>query len=426
MINILVFPYGSEIALEVAQSLLYDRHFHLIGCGSIKDHGRFVFNDQIDDLPWENDSLFLPAIKKIIRERRIDMVYPAMDSSILRLKAAENFLECRVVGSDLQTIRICSSKLETYKCLSDVVRTPKVYASDEKPEYPVFGKPAIGYGSRGVRKINSDQEYKIYCDSTKNAIICEFLPGEEYTIDCFSDRHGCLLFCGPRIRARTMNGISVYTYTLPCSSEFHEAAKAINSKLSPRGAWFFQMKRNKDNELTLLEVAARFGGSSALYRARGVNFAQLTLWDALDYDVSVSTDNFFVEMDRALDNKFIIDIHYNEVFMDFDDTVLLEGKYYNPVIMHFIFQCRNRQIPITLISKHKGDLDTLLQKLGIQFIFYRILHLDEKDDKTKFIDNTDAIYIDDSFAERVRIRDRCHIPVFGLDMVAALIKDDLL
>ena len=54
------------------------------------------------------------------------------------------------------------------------------------------------------------------------------------------------------------------------------------------------MKKNSAGESVLLEVAARFGGSSALYRARGVNFAELSLWDALDHDVEILQNDYFV------------------------------------------------------------------------------------------------------------------------------------
>ena len=37
-----------------------------------------------------------------------------------------------------------------------------------------------------------------------------------------------------------------------------------------------------------------------------------------------------------------------------------------------------------------------------------------------YIDNTDSIFIDDSFAERKAIADKFHIPVFSLDMVETL------
>ena len=42
MKNILVFPCGSEIALEIYRSLRYSTHFKLIGANSLDDHGKFV------------------------------------------------------------------------------------------------------------------------------------------------------------------------------------------------------------------------------------------------------------------------------------------------------------------------------------------------------------------------------------------------
>ena len=39
------------------------------------------------------------------------------------------------------------------------------------------------------------------------------------------------------------------------------------------GSWFFQMKRDSEGHLKLLEIAPRIGGTSSLYRIKGVNFS---------------------------------------------------------------------------------------------------------------------------------------------------------
>lgn len=425
MKNVFVFPYGSEIALEIARALLYDTHFHLIGGGSIKDHGRFVFSDRVENLPWESSPDFLPTIRQLVKDHNIDLIYPAMDSSILYLKKAESFLGCKVVGPDLPVTEICLSKRKTYELLADIVNTPQIYSIQDQLEFPVFGKPEVGYGSRGCERINSSKDLQNYLKRTSDALICEYLPGEEYTVDCFSDRHGKLRFCGPRVRGRTMNGISVYTHPVECTPEFREVAEAINRRIHFRGAWFFQMKRNASNQLTLLEIAARFGGSSSLYRALGINFPKLTLWDALDSDISITEQKYFVEMDRALDNRFKMNIYYNEVFLDFDDTLWLNKSFYNPILMHFLFQCKNRKISITLLSKHEGDLESLVAELNIAGLFDRIIQLSPSEDKSRYIDNHQAIFIDDSFAEREKVRKDKKIPVFDLDMISALIEERL-
>ena len=422
MKNVFVFPCGSEIALEIARALKHSTHFHLIGGNSVSDHGRFVFADIENGLPWESDAEFIPVIKDIVRRRGVDLIYPAMDSSLVRLKAAEEELECKVIGSPLETMEICLSKSKTYQRLQDTVLTPIVYSLDEVVEYPVFCKPDIGYGARGTAKIEDADALKCHVRKYPRSLICEYLSGEEYTVDCFTDRHGVVRFCGPRARGRIMNGISVNTYPVEESenSQFLCIAENINARLKFRGAWFFQLKRNANGNLVLLEIGARLGGSSALYRGRGVNFAELSIWDALDSEIEILSNRYPIEMDRALDNCFSIKYDYDEVFIDYDDTVILEKKYYNADVMRFLYQCKNRSIKLTLLSRHDGDLSAELRDFALDKIFDRIIHLVKEDKKSDYIDNSRAIYIGDSFAERRNIAQNCGLPVFSVDMIPFL------
>ena len=47
----------------------------------------------------------------------------------------------------------------------------------------------------------------------------------------------------------------------------------------------------------------------------------------------------------------------NEVFIDYDDTIIIDNKYYNTEVIQFIFECKNRNIKITLLTYHEGDID---------------------------------------------------------------------
>ena len=423
MMNVFVFPCGSEIALEIARSLSGDRHFHLIGGASVRDHGRFAYEDIVEDVPWLDDASFIPFVKRIVSNRHVDLIYPATDAAIVILKRAEAELGCRVVTSPLQTAEICFSKRATYAALADAVRTPQVFDPQNVQDYPVFGKPDVGHSSRGVAVLSSEEEKAAYLSKNPNSLLLELLPGEEYTVDCFSDRSRRLLFAGARKRARTMGGISIST--APVSEEeqkeFLALVAKINAALVFRGAWFAQFKRAADGRLVLMEIAARFGGSSGLFRGLGVNFALLSLWDALECDVSVMANRYSIEMDRALGNKYRFGIQYNEVFLDYDDTIVMsaDGKV-NPSIMRFVFVCRNRGFRVSILSRHRGDLGAELQRHGIDRLFSRVIHIPEAADKSDYIDNPHAIFIDDSYAERNRVLLKCQIPVFGLDMVDAL------
>ena len=423
--NILVFPCGSEIALEVYRSVKDSAHFHLIGASSVDDHGRFVFEDYIGGLPFITEETFLDEIKKIIIERNVDAIYPAMDSVIELLKTNEAFLGCKVVSSCAETTAICLSKTKTYEKLKDVVKTPKIYKTvSEVKEFPVFVKPDIGYGSRGVKKILNGEELNLFLETNPSVVVCEYLSGSEYTVDCFSDTNGNLLVAKPRERCRVMNGISVNTKPVPDNGEFKNFAEKINRTIQFSGAWFFQVKRDSSGVLTLLEIASRFGGSSSLFRAKGINFALMSLYNAFEIPISVLENNYDVEMDRALDNKYKISLSYDEVYVDFDDCIYLDKKDVNTNLIAFLYRCMNEGIKITLLSKHDdeklGNLDALLEKLRIQNLFDRIIHLNPSDSKYKYIDNKKAIFIDDSFAERRDVAKNCGIPVFSLDMVEAL------
>ena len=82
-LNILVFPCGSEIALELHRSLKFSRHITLFGANSVDDHGKFVFENYIGGLPFFSADNFIDNINKIYGQYRpisFDEVKTIMDS----------------------------------------------------------------------------------------------------------------------------------------------------------------------------------------------------------------------------------------------------------------------------------------------------------------------------------------------------------
>ncbi|MFW8695511.1 hypothetical protein, partial [Mesorhizobium japonicum] len=102
-----------------------NRHFNLIGASSVNDHGRFVYENYIDTLPFFDSEDFYSALIKIIAEYEIDAIYPAMDAVAVKLKEIEDVLPCLVIGSSVLTTAICGSKLLTYQKLQSVVPLPE-------------------------------------------------------------------------------------------------------------------------------------------------------------------------------------------------------------------------------------------------------------------------------------------------------------
>jgi hypothetical protein len=327
--NVLIFPAGSEVGFELNRSLKLSRHIKIWGGSSVDDSAMFRFENYIGGFPFIDDESFIPYLLNIIAEYEIDVIYPAMDRVIAILKENERSIGCKIITSSLSTVDVCFSKDKTYRTLKSSILTPQIFNCPEDVKYfPIFMKPNQGYGSRGAKLITSIDEMNVQLKEVPESIILEYLPGEEYTIDCFTNRKGELLFVGPRIRGRMRMGISVYTRTIEGQekSEFLSIARSINSILNLRYAWFFQVKRNINNELVLLEIASRIGGSTGVFRAKGINLPLLSFWDSFEEDVEIISNDSVVKMDRILDCISNIDSIFDKVYVDFDDTLIINNR----------------------------------------------------------------------------------------------------
>jgi predicted ATP-grasp superfamily ATP-dependent carboligase len=423
--NVLVFPCGSEIGLEVYKSLNASTHFNLIGGSSVDDHGKYVYANYFGDLPMVGEPDFVPKLNAIIDELQVKFIIPAHDSVVLALAQAKSRgeLHCDVITSPADTCDIARSKKKTYEVLTGVIETPRIYESADTlspQDYPVFLKPEVGQGSKGTHKATVSEQVAFYLSEDPTLMILEYLPGKEYTVDCFTDRHGELRFAEGRERIRISNGISVSSASV-ADDRFQELAEKINSKIVFRGVWFFQVKERLDGELVLMEIAPRIAGTMGLVRAKGINMALLSLFDAMDYDVDIFENKYAMTIDRALQNSYKHNIDYRHVYLDFDDLVIYEGKV-NPVVMAFVFQCLNNQIEVHLLTRHKQDLDATLRQYRLTGIFDDVIWIQNEGDKHSYIKEKDAIFIDDSFAERKAVYDELGTPVFDAHMIEALLE----
>lgn len=419
--KVLVFPCGSEIGLEIHRSLSNSIHFDLYGASSVKsNHGKYVYKHYIEGLPQIDSTNFLEEINQIIEKNQIDFIIPAHDSVQLELSKHEHLLACKLISPSYETCQICRSKSATYLFFKGKIETPIMYSAPFKNiPFPLFLKPDIGEGSKGTVKIESIEELNFYLSqSSDDLLVLEYLPGKEYTIDCFTDRYGELKFVGGRERKRIKSGISVDSQVVQ-DMRFNEIAKIINSELCLRGAWFFQVKERSDGELVLMEIAPRIAGTMGLYRNRGVNFVALSLYDKLGLPTNILHQNFNLSMDRALINRYYLEINYEHLYIDLDDTIIVDGKV-NMWVVSFIFQCLNKGIKVHLISKHRGDIYEYIQSFRLGF-FDSIIWLEGTDQKFKYITQFPAIFIDDSYEERRQVHEKLGIPTFDLTSIEGLL-----
>jgi carbamoyl-phosphate synthase large subunit len=419
--NVLVFPAGTEIGLEINEALRQCKEVRLFGAGvSASSHAPFAFV-RFYALPSIHEVGWLDALVALSCQLEIDYIFPAHDDVVVALAREQQHIPAVVLTASLETCLTTRSKRATYSALQQVMRVPKLFASPPPAsDYPVFVKPDCGQGSQGATLVRSTTALATATSHLIDPLICEYLPGDEFTIDCFSDREQGLLFVGARVRRRTRNGISVNT--LPVSLDGAEAiASKIHSTLQMRGAWFFQLKRAIDGELTLLEVAPRIAGSMSTHRVLGVNFPLLTIFEQERAPIRLLLNRDEIELDRALRNRYRHPIRFSTLYIDLDDTLILRDQI-NIDAINMVYQCVNHGIKVKLLTRHAGDLQMTLHRYRLVCLFDEVIHISAKDLKSNHIKEPDAIFVDDSFAERWEVNQRLGIRTFDCSMIELLLQ----
>ncbi|QWD96901.1 ATP-grasp domain-containing protein [Polynucleobacter sp. MG-6-Vaara-E2] len=421
--RVLVFPAGTEIGLEIYNSLKHCKEVEIFGAGqAISNPATFIF-PSYHELPTINDSDWLQELIKLCRKLQIDYIFPAYDDAIVALAQNREKISAKVLIPSLEACLLTRSKALTYERLKSILRVPEIYSIGEADHFPLIVKPNRGQGSQDVTRVNSEQELSSALRVVNDPIICEYLPGEEFTVDCFSDRDRGLLFSGARIRLRTRNGIAVHTRSLWLDG-VHEIASRISDELKLYGAWFFQLKRARNGELTLLEIAPRIAGSMSAHRVKGVNFPLLTIYESERLPLNLIILDKHIELDRSLQNRYQLNLAFEALYIDLDDTLILRGEV-NLDALRLIFSCINKGIEIILITRHKGDLSKTLKKYRLESLFDDVIHLLDNQRKSDYIKNVNAIFVDDSFSERSEVNASLGIPTFDCSMIESLIFNRL-
>jgi hypothetical protein len=420
--KVAIFPAGTEIGLEINRALKYTTHLEVYGFTSLKDHSEYVYTNYIEGIPFYSDEAFIDVLNNYIKEYSIDFIFPAHDDVQLLLTENASKINATVITTELDTVRICRSKIRTYKffCGEDFV--PCFYEDKHSINaFPVFIKPDIGQGARGAKVIRSISELENAIYENPKIVICEYLPGEEYTIDCFTDFDGNLRAAKLRNRKRIRTGISVSSEILQMDEEVMRIARIINEKLRFNGAWFFQLKRNAIDQYKLLEIAPRVSGTMGVSRNTGINYSLLTVFNTMKIPISIIENKYNIEVDRALISRYKTDVLYETLYLDLDDTLIVNGKV-NKFLMMFIYQSINENKKIVLISKHNSDISETLKKHKISSeLFTEIIHIKKDDEKSRYLTTKSAIFIDDSFSERLKVAQGTGISVFDCSEVEGLI-----
>jgi len=208
---------------------------------------------------------FLEEIIRICEVEKPDAMLSGPEEELLVLSQNKDlFAESGVLllCPDYDAVKACADKLATYRVLQSYgIPTPEIYHGDDA-RFPCIVKPRFGRGGRDIFKAEDRPQLAFYLQKVDQPVIQEFVEGEEYTVDVFSDLAGTPLSIVPRVRLQVESGISVKGVTV-----YDEAiinyCNQIARKLKLIGPSCIQCIKI-ERRVAFTEINPRFGGGSAL------------------------------------------------------------------------------------------------------------------------------------------------------------------
>jgi hypothetical protein len=421
-VKILVFPCGSENACEIHQALRYSVHVELFGASSVEDYGRFRFEQYVGGLPNIRDTAFDESFAALIARLNIDMVFATHDSVLEYLAIKAPQMKFYLVNGDTESTAIVRRKSTTYKLFSDCSWVPRVFASvEDVPEWPIIIKPDMGQGGQGVALASGPSEATPIMSTMAEPLLVEYLPGEELTVDCFSDVNRELIWVGARTRERVRAGITMRSTLLEPAPEINAIARTLNERLKLRGPWFFQLRGDREQRWKLLEVSCRVAGAMVAQRARGINLPLMAVHDYLGRNLMPLPIPQVKLIERNIATRADLDFAYDTVFVDLDDT-LITDNFVNPLVVAFLYQSIRDGKRIKLITRHTLNVAQTLGRARIATdLFDEIIQLNDQVSKADYV-TQNSILVDNHFPERLAAARAKGIPGFDVDALEFFIR----
>ncbi len=267
------------------------------------------FANKAYKLPQISQEGYIDSIVEICEKEKVALIIPTIDTDLLPLAVCRSYIESKVdtkvLISDEAVIRICRDKYNTQLFLSNHgFKTPNLYfqEQDKDFEFPLFIKPRSGSSSINAFRVNNMRELEFYAEYIQDPIIQEFIEGEEYTVDVFSDFKGNLVSIVPRLRIATRSG-EIQKGKIIKDREIIEDIKKLASVLKPIGPITVQLIRTKTG-IKYIEINPRYGGGAPMSIRSGAdsckNLYSLLMGENIQYNEEYQDKIMFLRFDSSL------------------------------------------------------------------------------------------------------------------------------
>ncbi len=152
------------------------------------------------------------------------------------------------------------------------------------PDKTVIVKPPVSHGGKGFHILAED-----YFMDTSELLVSEYLPGKEYSVDCFGGRYQDVAI--PRIREKVRDGVAFRT-KIDLRTDLIEQSLKLAYHLGLEYAFGFQFKEDAEGMPRLIECNPRVQGTMVASTLAGTNII---------YGAVASAAGLPVELDEARD-----------------------------------------------------------------------------------------------------------------------------
>lgn len=306
-INILFLSAGRRVELiehfrKAKEELNIDGK--LVAVDLQSDAPAIFFADEYSKIKPIKDEGYIDDLIRICKEKSINLVIPTIDTELKVLSQYKGMIEeetgAKIMVSDEHVISIIRDKFKTAEFLeSHGFKTPRIITEEDLEgkdySFPMFIKPSDGSSSVSNFKINNEKELDFFKEYVPNPMIQEFVDGEEYCVDIFTDFEGNPITIVPKLRVASRTG-EITKGKIVKDKRIVDTMKKLVEVLKPLGEINVDCMVSKDS-ITIIEINGRFAGGAPMSFKSGAdspkNLLRLLKGEKLQYNEDYK-DNFTV------------------------------------------------------------------------------------------------------------------------------------
>jgi carbamoyl-phosphate synthase large subunit len=340
-INVLMTGAGAPGAAGILKCLQFNPNLEIVMADANPDAlGRWL-HAEFERIPFAHETDFIENLLSLCQRRHIHVILPLVTKELIPLARHKKQFEefgTRVLVSNVHSLDIANNKSRLYQFLEwrgihvpayRIVETTDQFEAAVKelgfPANRVAFKPSVSNGGRGFRVLANDMDmhhllfyekpnstYISLADAAQilslksfpELLVTEYLPGEEYSVDCLVE-NGQPRLVVPRLRRKMINGISVEgtfirdEYIISYCSE-------IIKELNLHGNIGIQVKKSAQGRPLIVEINPRVQGTIVAGLGAGVNLPVLAIKQELE--LPISDDELHVKWGTRFSR------YWNEVF----------------------------------------------------------------------------------------------------------------